>query len=496
MRSRLYLFIAGAVLALTAAYLVTVLTAGLGMRQLFRIAAIFGPLSLMLLIFTRQHWLAFILIAWTISIRIPVQLFDAVTLGFVLLALIGVLYVIERSLSRKKFFSVNHWATGLLMAAGIILLVRFAVDRPGSARMGGMGGLRNAVAYTAAIPLFFITEQLAREPFNSKKIFRTVCIVALLMLGWRIGMRFAGQTPMPFYFGWYERSAWYLMPMALAWLIQRARKNRSPLLVPIVFCGFFILLAVLSPFRSRIYFAVASIAAVFWCFGYRRRLAIAVTILGCGLVPLLTLMPQENVPLAARRALSTILPYERHDVSSAYHRDIGIGSSEMGWASEFRRSLAEMALHHIRQTPWLGQGWGFTRAEVEWAMTFAGRDWSASGLVVAGDYHNCIMTIAVKGGLPAAIMLSIALIALLTRAMIWANRMPHNQLHTLYAAMIGAVVALFGQMLMNGSGEDLQAICILLGFFHGTRQRVEREKLLADRAALDTKEEKKLTEHE
>jgi len=105
-------------------------------------------------------------------------------------------------------------------------------------------------------------------------------------------------------------------------------------------------------------------------------------------------------------------------------------------------------------------------------------DHTAGGLVTAGDYHNSIMTIAVKCGLPAAVLLSLALAVLLWRSDWWSDPQDDNpKLAILYAAMMGALLPITGQMLMNGGGQDLQAVCVMLGFFHGIRRQRESTRV-------------------
>jgi hypothetical protein len=125
-----------------------------------------------------------------------------------------------------------------------------------------------------------------------------------------------------------------------------------PMLVPIIFCIFFHILSVLSPFRSRIYFTVAPFATVFWCFGYRRRLFAGIVIAFCLVIPMLTIIPKQMVRVVARRVLSTILAYDRNDVSALQDRWIS-ASGEMGWSSNFRSSILEAAMRNIRMNPLL-----------------------------------------------------------------------------------------------------------------------------------------------
>jgi hypothetical protein len=143
---------------------------------------------------------------------------------------------------------------------------RLLMDRPGSARLGGTGGMRHAIAYSAAVPLFFVADQLAREKFRTRDVLRVIIGLGMAMLLWRIFWRFFSQQQIPLYFGWYEGPLWFFMPLWLALILKRVRQTHMPMLVPIIFCIFFLIFSVLSPFRSRIYFAVASFAAVFWCF--------------------------------------------------------------------------------------------------------------------------------------------------------------------------------------------------------------------------------------
>jgi O-antigen ligase len=247
------------------------------------------------------------------------------------------------------------------------------------------------------------------------------------------------------------------------------------MLIGVGYCILVLGLAVLSSFRSRIYFATASMASVFWCYGYRRRLFLGIAIAFFLVIPVLTIMPKQMVPVAARRALSTLLPYDRADISAMHERGMA-ASGETGWSSSFRSALLEAGLRSIRKQPLLGSGWSFSADELMLAASMRGVKWGASGLVTAGDYHNSLMTIAVKCGLPAAFAMMFGLLLLLWNAgMRQVDDTDDADFRVLYAGLMGAVVTIFGQMLMNGGGQDLQAICAILGFFHGVQYRFDPE---------------------
>ncbi len=479
MGNRINIYVFGTAFVLMAVYIVKTIASGINTDSVLRVALALLPLFLIFIISNRRHWLAWLLCFWMVNISLPIMLMDSFTVGFVFAVMIAGVYVLERLIQQKLFIRVNHWSAWLLLMAGGVIIGRLLMDRPGSARMGGTGGLRHAISYSFAVPLFFIADQLGRENFRPRAVLRVLFGVALGMLLWRIFWRFISPQSMPFYFGWYEGSLWFLMPLWLAALLKRVRQNQMPILMPVLFSLFFLLLGVLSPFRSRLYFSVASLAAVFWCFGYRRRLFVGIAIAFCMVIPILTVIPKQMVPVVARRALSTVLPYDRADIAAML--DHGIATSgETGWSSKFRSSILEVAIKNIRNNPLLGQGWSFSADELMWAASFQGKNWAASALITAGDYHNALVTVAVKCGLPAALAFACGLLFVLWRA--WMRQYDSTDVDflVLYAGLMGAVVAIFGQMLMNGGGQDLQAVCAILGFFHGVENRFHPESSRGD----------------
>lgn len=450
-------------------------TSALRVGNLYDLLTVFFVLLffiVVLLMANRKHWAGLFLAGWMISMSIPIPPLDTVTVGFILLCMIGGLYVLEQIVQRRLFFSLKGWGNVLLFIVASILIMRFAMDRPGSARMGGVGGLRHALGYTAALPFFFISEMLGRElsDTNTRKILRFLCGVAITMIVWRFVMRFAGfAAPMPFYLGWYEGAMWLLAPLVLAWLLnRRAQVGKFPI-AALIFSGVMLLLGVLSPFRSRIFFALGSIAAVFWCSGYRRRFVVGSIVLLCVVVPLFAFMPQERIPVIARRALSTVLPYDMADVDAIRDRGVDV-SGEYGWGSGFRAFLFDAAVRNIRRNPWMGQGWGISLDDLVMASSFDPYERMMYGLVASGEYHNSMLTVAVKSGLPAAILLSLGLLVVLVPCVKKAKQLPENDVHTkiLYIGIMGGLVAITGQMLMNGGYRELQGICVYLGFLHGT----------------------------
>jgi len=424
----------------------------------------------LLLLANRKNWPGIALAGWMVSISIPIPPLDTVTVGFLILILVCGLFVMEKVIQQSTFFSLKGWGNRLLFIAAALLIMRFVMDRPGSARMGGVGGLRHALGYTAALPFFFITEMLARElsRTNVRSVLRLFGWVAIAMVLWRLLMRILGfAAPMPIYYGWYEGSMWLLMPLVLAWILNRRGQQGKFPIGGLLLSTFMLLLSVLSPFRSRIFFAIGSIAAVFWCSGYRRRFVVGSIVLFSIMVPLLAFVPQERIPVVARRALSTMLPYDRADVDAIRERGVDI-SGEYGWRSDFRAFLFEAAARNIRRNPWLGQGWGISLDDLVLASSFDPYERLMYGLVASGEYHNSILTVAVKGGLPAAFFLSLGFVLLAIPCVRNAKRLPDGDVKILYIGVIGGLVAITGQMLMNGGYRELQATCVFLGFLQGT----------------------------
>jgi hypothetical protein len=108
-----------------------------------------------------------------------------------------------------------------------------------------------------------------------------------------------------------------------------------------------------------------------------------------------------------------------------------------------------------------------------WAASLRSVKWRDSWLVNAGDYHNCLVAVAVKCGLPAALTLACGLFFLIWRAGMRQCCDSEMDFLVPYAGLMGAVLAILCRMLMNGSGKDLQAVCALLGFFHGVEGRFD-----------------------
>ena len=459
----------------------------LRVRTLFDLLNVFFILASATVVFflaNRKLWLGFALSSWMVSVSIARPPLDSFTVGFLIYGLICGLFVIEKIMQRKAFFSLKGWGNCLLLVATALLFIRFFMDRPGSARMGGIGGLRNALGYTAVLPFFFISEQLGREQTGkqTRSFLRVICWVGISMVFWRLFRRLMGTSAQPIYMAWYEGSLWLLMPLALAWLLYRRNQEGSSPVPSILFSLFMLLLGVLSPFRSRIYFALASIAAVFWCSGYRRRFVIGSAIVLSLLMPLLVVIPRQHIPVFARRALSTVLPFDRADLDAVRERGVNV-SSEYGWGSGFRAFLFQAAANNIKRNPWMGQGWGVSRDDLVLASSLDPAERLMYALVAAGEYHNSLLTVAVKSGLPAGLLTAIGFVLVGVSCFRNVDRVPSGELKMLYVGVVGALVTITGQMLMNGSYSELQGVAIYLGFLHGTLAspavRVEENRIEA-----------------
>jgi O-antigen ligase len=155
------------------------------------------------------------------------------------------------------------------------------------------------------------------------------------------------------------------------------------------------------------------------------------------------------------------------------------GSAELGWHSDFRRTMNALAWRKIRRHPIVGNGFAFTREELVAVVGAARRGGlrnAQEALATSGGYHNTLIQMAVICGIPTVLLFVIAFVAIPRRFAMLVRSVADPQTTVFAALLLGFFVASSVQMLTNGSGVDLFVVCCLLGIMNGIMYRIGKHR--------------------
>lgn len=423
-----------------------------GFISVLQAATIVSPLVIILTLNYRKYLVGLILGIFTINVQSRIPLLDALGLSTVFIGLVWVLWVGHQAIRSGDSTRGNSPYVGWMRVLAGLMIVRLALDPPGSARMGEVGGLNQALQYLMAVVCAFFAARGVVEFMENPK--RQVAIIFLLAcVGFlRVLSR---QDTESFYFGiYFHKHMWVIMSVLLAWSLYRRPARPTPSRLFWILALVTLILSLVSPHRSRPIFAVGMIMAVALAHRIHRKAFVFISLMafvGIGGV----LAVRGELPGIVQRSLSTIISPSRQDIRG-----------ETGIESAFREGLYREGWSKIRNHPIIGKGWAFDRQEIlELLMTRRQRE-STAGML-AGSYHNAILAIAVFNGLPAALFAILVLIATYIKFIDWIRRAPEGDYAFLGTVLLCMAVPFTGQMLMNGAGPDFMYTCTVLGLMTG-----------------------------
>lgn len=349
-------------------------------------------------------------------------------------------------------------ADRLISLTSMIVTLRLLYDRPGFVALGmGQGGFIRALTLTSATWFYFTVRIfVAQAKFSRKQLVnvaRAVMVVCVITLykgsktGVYIGRYFGGEQ------------FWMLCALMISLLATSTNAQKRQLLFYLTsLC--FLLVAALSQFRSRIFFFAAEVFSVAFYMGRFRRTVAIVGI--CGAVGVVGIIAATGrLPSSMARVASLVVQVEKVELKE------GSGTTgSYGWEDTGRAELYEAAWKEIKQSPLVGNGLGLDVMEAVGVLATTRRA-EVELLILSGSYHNSIVMIAVKCGVPAAIMVSWALLYIIRRYMRWLRNVDNLEIKTWGMALVAFWFANTFMMLMNGGPNEFFAELILSGFMMG-----------------------------
>jgi hypothetical protein len=426
-----------------------------GLLDLATAGILIAPFIFMIFLSCRRFWHVLIPVFLVASVlRIPIYGLEKLSLIFVLLLAATFVLILDRTLHFSKGKGGLSWEDRAVLILALILTGRLIHDRPGFVALGmAEGGFISSVTFVMASWFYFPVKQLVSAAVFSRRqlILAAWGVLAVGVIGLAqaeegvLILRYVGGPPF-----------WMLCAMSISLLATSTKQNRQTLWFYAV-SFIFLALGVLSTFRSRTFFFLSEIMAVSWLMKWFKRSAL---IIGCGgvLGVLLLIGVLGEVPEIMKRFLSLFM-----DVGSMHMEG---SSGAMGWEDSFRWQLLQVAWTQIKLHPFFGNGFGLNVAQAVGILTVGVRT-EFNLLALSGAYHNSIAAVAVKAGLPAAILFSAVLLSSAVRFVKMLFRTEQSDFRTWGMAVFAFWCANFFYILMNGGAEHYFNGMILSGYMMG-----------------------------
>lgn len=470
MSSKLGILAVAALFVLAVMYFVSQMAQGLRFFGLLKGIAPLVPFLLAFFFMGKKYWIGLTFGALSLTgLTLPLPVFQnlplpVLLLGFITLFVMGYFIIEKPSLKVGSLVGFR-----LMMAAGAIVLVRFLIDRPGSMYFGGKAGGSTAVVYLLAFIAFWAISQVAAEPWDTRKNLHIAILLAMGTLAYNLyTIRHGGLMRITFYL--FGVPIFLVVSYFTAWLHEQEAVGRFQNSLQ-RWTGMLGVLAIvmLSAFRSRILFVLGMFGAVSWRYGRVKKLialGIFLYVFAFGIV----LIGGNRVPLRVSRPLSLFLPVNQ-SAARQYAREWE-RSQEMGWESPFRWTLYRLVWGRILQRPIRGHGLGFDVREAIALYQTAGPTEYMQLKAMFGSTHNALLALAMVCGLPAALLFVGGYIAVVRRFVFYTKRDPSDRLLT--ATLLGYLVMITGQMLVNGAHNELLAVSVVLGVMNGYAYQMKK----------------------
>lgn len=471
---------------------------GSGIRTfgLMRALAIISPALLILFMKMRPVWIGLLIgLGASSGGEIPVPLFDVLPLHVIFGSIAFGILLLYHIMQRQRVWPLGP-DSRFILATLCVALFWFAVQRPGSYRMGaGTAGLSRTVQMTASFLFFPVAAYTVAHGFDLKKNFRLILILGLVFYMRSIGQMATRLGVEPVFTQLSMMSFWILAPFLLAGLLFKAQKAFGWILLADLWVGYILLTGLLATHRSRILMGVGVVLICAWAFRRLKRYAVLMVL---ALIVSLPFFLSRGVPEKVKRAASMFLP------ASVVGYKEGTLESEMGWKSDFRIEMAARGWEKIKSSPFFGHGAAIS-VEEAWGVAYAASSAKdAYGrrqefLEMGGSYHNMIMTLLVYYGVPAGLLCLFAI----GRSAYKGIRLIRAESPcgegggwlTWHAAMMGSMWAYLVQFLVNGSQRDLRNMLVFCGVWYAVwalKEKAERDRLAAGHPASSAESAKLL----
>ena len=438
------------------------LTGGSSILNTISLISIVIILSLSVLFRIRRDWLAVLLIGsmWGSMVNLP--LLDIFSYGFITQMTILALTMAERIILKRRAVWHPNLGEKAMLLFGALLTLQMIIEHPGSARLGGAGGLGQMIYYVSAGWVFFGARILTQNEWDEGRTVRWLAFGSFAFTLYIALSRVVFGSSLSPFFTLFWSAGFPMFAFILGWTIQRWMDRKATIFAVVLAILFVLAASLYSQFRACPYIAIIMIFLIAVVMRARTRFWFIMVGVFVGVLLLASMAPQQLIPEKMRRSLSTWRVIDRGYMTT----DV---AGEFGWEFEFRATLWNMAKQDIQKHPLFGSGWVFSFDEIISAVGQGGLEGVISSNALSGGFHNGMLTLAAKSGLPVALTFIFAYIYILMRFLRCIGRAVNSRL--LGSVLVGTLVGETVVFLTNGGGQESVHMAVLLAVMSACSQR-------------------------
>jgi len=432
--------------------------------KLIYLGVILLPIVLIIIIWLQEYWVIIGLIAIIPTSQIPLPLLDALSFNYVintgLLFLVIAGVTINKQLDKRVFEGFSSKAMLLFFMWSV---ARFIYDRPGAGSIGGTGGLSAALPVVLAGACYLSTISLALKLDIQQKHIKAIWFGLMICM---IEVAYKNLTqfiPLGGFISIFSFPVmWFAAMLSVTYPLSKAKDNifKNELFLSLLSIGI-ILFSLISKNRLPFITTTTALGLAYYLYSVTHKY-IRILVPAAIVVVFLAVFIPDLIPKSAVRTLSLVTPehFSRMKTSNV---------GEVGWESNWRTTLARIAWYDIKKNPLTGNGLSFSFEELQFNAQIARSGDAArfGGLLSSGGYHNSILFLGVKLGIPATILFVLVMINIYSRFIIFTKRSPNNLSKQFYVMIAASFICITGKMLTNGGPLDIFNISILLGIMQG-----------------------------
>jgi hypothetical protein len=432
--------------------------------KLIYLGVILMPVVLMIIIFLQEYWIIIGLLATIPTSIIPLPRLDALSFNYVINGGISCLVIagitINKRLDRRVF---EGFPSKVMLIFFLYSAARLITDHPGAGSTGVTGGLSSALPVVLSGICYFSTIHLTLKLDIKQKHIKAlfigfaVCIVEVL---YKNLMKF---IPLGGFISVFSFPVmWFISMLAVTYPLNKAKDNifKNELFLTILSIGI-ILFSLISKNRLPLITVTIALGLAYNLYHATYKY-IRILVPAAIVIVFLAIFTPDLIPKSAIRTLSLVAPEHFLNVKTS---EMG----EIGWESNWRTTLARIAWYDMKENPLTGKGFAFSFEELQYNAQIARLGESArfGGLLSSGGYHNSILFLGVKLGIPITILFILALINIYFRFLVFSKHMNCTLKKQFCVMLATSFICVLGKMLTNGHALDVFNISIMLGIMQG-----------------------------
>jgi hypothetical protein len=432
--------------------------------KLIYLGVVLLPAIMMIIIFLQEYWIIIGLLATIPTSKIPLPLLDALSFNYVintgLLFLVIAGITINKRLDKRGF---DGFASKAMLIFFLWSSVRFVYDHPGAGSTGTTGGLSAALPVVLSGACYLSTIYLSLKLDFKQKHIKALwlgLIICMVEVAYKNLTQFIPLGGFVTIFSF--PVMWFAAMLAATYPLSKTKDNifKNELFLSILSIGI-ILFSLISKNRLPLVTTAVALGLAYNLYHATYKY-IRILVPAAIVIVSLAIFTPDLIPKSAVRTLSLVAPEHFSKMKTS---DVG----EIGWESNWRTTLARIAWYDMKKKPLTGKGFSFSFEELQYNAEIAklGDSGRFGGLLSSGGYHNSILFLGVKLGIPATILFILAIINIYSRFLVFSKRLNCTLQKQFCVMLASAFVCVLGKMLTNGHALDVFNISIMIGIMQG-----------------------------